>query len=123
MEPNGKIVDDMKEEEIKLEGLNVTETISYQVLPQQLESKAANILDACKWKDTQRLRDLAVSEAGLLSDEIRRQAWPLLLGANNIENNGGIEESWRSLPRHADEDQVQLDVNRAFIYYPAGELD
>ncbi len=26
--------------------------------------------------------------------------------------------SWESLPRHKDEDQVQLDVNRAFIYYP-----
>jgi len=73
MEPNGKIADDMKEEQIKLEVFDVTETISDQ-LPQQLESKAADILEACKWKDTQRLRDLAVSEAGLLSDEIRRQA-------------------------------------------------
>jgi hypothetical protein len=73
MEPNGKIADDMKEEQIKLEVFDVTETISDQV-PQQLESKAADILEACKWKDTQRLRDLAVSEAGLLSDEIRRQA-------------------------------------------------
>lgn len=26
--------------------------------------------------------------------------------------------SWEKLPRHRDEDQVQLDVNRAFIYYP-----
>lgn len=26
--------------------------------------------------------------------------------------------SWKELPRHRDEDQVQLDVNRAFIYYP-----
>lgn len=26
------------------------------------------------------------------------------------------------LPRHADEDQVQLDVNRAFVYYPNGEM-
>jgi len=25
---------------------------------------------------------------------------------------------WKELPRHRDEDQVQLDVNRAFIYYP-----
>lgn len=73
MEPNGKIADDTKREETKLEVSSVAETISYQV-PEQLESKAADILDACKWKDTQRLRDLAVSEAGLLSDEIRRQA-------------------------------------------------
>ena len=26
--------------------------------------------------------------------------------------------SWEELPRHRDEDQVQLDVNRAFVYYP-----
>ncbi len=25
---------------------------------------------------------------------------------------------WKELPRHRDEDQVQLDVNRAFVYYP-----
>lgn len=25
---------------------------------------------------------------------------------------------WKELPRHRDEDQVQLDVNRSFIYYP-----
>ena len=32
----------------------------------------------------------------------------------------GAEESgpWQSLPRHRDEDQVQLDVDRSFIYYP-----
>jgi len=30
------------------------------------------------------------------------------------------ELSWRHLPRHPDEDQVQLDVNRSFIYYPNG---
>jgi hypothetical protein len=37
-------------------------------------AKASHIEEACRWKDTQGLRDLAVSEAGLLSDEIRRQA-------------------------------------------------
>lgn len=26
--------------------------------------------------------------------------------------------SWKSLPPHKDEDQVQLDVDRAFVYYP-----
>lgn len=27
---------------------------------------------------------------------------------------------WEQLARHKDEDQVQLDVNRSFIYYPQG---
>lgn len=29
--------------------------------------------------------------------------------------------SWRDLPPHRDEEQVQLDVNRSFVYYPHGE--
>lgn len=36
--------------------------------------KSKQIEEACQWKDTQRLRDLAVSEGGLLSDDIRRRA-------------------------------------------------
>lgn len=27
-------------------------------------------------------------------------------------------DDWNSLPRHRDEDQVQLDVDRSFVYYP-----
>lgn len=27
---------------------------------------------------------------------------------------------WATLPRHRDEDQVRLDVDRSFIYYPNG---
>lgn len=36
--------------------------------------KAAKIVDACKWRDTDTLRALAASEGGLLSDELRHQA-------------------------------------------------
>lgn len=54
---------------------------------------------------------------------------PVLLGlplkeAASAEDKKGISSpasddgSWKELPRHRDEDQVQLDVNRAFIYYP-----
>lgn len=31
--------------------------------------------------------------------------------------------AWKELPPHRDEDQVQLDVNRAFVYYPNGVFD
>ncbi|KAF7560772.1 hypothetical protein G7046_g3377 [Stylonectria norvegica] len=37
------------------------------------------------------------------------------------ELSSGADDSsgdWKELPRHRDEDQVQLDVNRSFIYYP-----
>lgn len=41
--------------------------------------KSKHIEEACQWKDTQRLRDLAVSEGGLMSDDIRRRACRSLL--------------------------------------------
>lgn len=31
------------------------------------------------------------------------------------------EEPWHELPRHRDEDQVRLDVDRSFVYYPNGK--
>ncbi|KAJ5052075.1 uncharacterized protein L3040_001835 [Drepanopeziza brunnea f. sp. 'multigermtubi'] len=84
-------------------------------------AKAAKILDACRWKDFEALRKLAASEGGLVSDEIRCQAWPLLLGCKHPAGDTKQETNdreWRQLPRHRDEDQVQLDVDRSFIYYP-----
>lgn len=44
---------------------------------------------------------------------------PLLLGYN--ARDSGLPNKYsssRGLPRHKDEDQVELDVNRSFIYYP-----
>ena len=44
---------------------------------------------------------------------------PILLGYDvSTSVDGDSPESWRDLPRHKDEDQVELDVNRSFIYYP-----
>lgn len=31
-----------------------------------------------------------------------------------------LDDDWKELPRHQDEDQVQLDVNRSFVHYPNG---
>jgi hypothetical protein len=49
---------------------------------------------------------------------------PLLLGyaSHNIDVKEEIQEpdSWKKLPAHRDEDQVRLDVDRSFIYYPSG---
>ncbi|KAF5025462.1 hypothetical protein F66182_2438 [Fusarium sp. NRRL 66182] len=88
--------------------------------------KAAEILEACKWRDITHLRALAEAPGGFLSDTLRRQAWPILLGLNgpfdsnqeDAASNQDIPIDWKELPRHRDEDQVQLDVNRSFIYYP-----
>lgn len=49
---------------------------------------------------------------------------PILIGSN-LDSEEEIKpdqsKSWRNLPPHRDEDQVQLDVNRAFVYYPNGK--
>lgn len=34
------------------------------------------------------------------------------------EREDTTSKSWQSLPPHRDETQVQLDVDRSFIYYP-----
>ncbi|KAG4443771.1 hypothetical protein IFR05_000762 [Cadophora sp. M221] len=89
--------------------------------PKPHSAKTLKILEACRWKDVEALRVLAASEGGLVSDEVRQQAWPLLLGCR-CQNDDTEQESgsgdWKSLPRHRDEDQVRLDVDRSFIYYP-----
>jgi hypothetical protein len=33
------------------------------------------------------------------------------------------ERLWNRLPRHRDEEQVKLDVDRSFVYYPNGKAD
>ena len=45
-------------------------------------------------------------------------AGPILLGLPPSHDTPPSDPPWESLPPHKDEDQVQLDVNRAFIYYP-----
>ncbi len=40
--------------------------------------------------------------------------------ANPVPGAEDRAEDWRNLPRHRDEDQVKLDVDRSFVYYPNG---
>ncbi|KAF4836857.1 GTPase-activating protein gyp10 [Colletotrichum siamense] len=95
-----------------------------------LRRKTDDILEACKWRNVEALGSLASTRGGFLTDDLRRKAWPILLGLADSEDfkeiiATGIDEtkSWKDLPRHRDEDQVQLDVNRAFIYYPNHQSD
>ncbi|KAM0302605.1 hypothetical protein HYE67_009780 [Fusarium culmorum] len=92
--------------------------------------KASEIIEACKWKDISRLRSLAEGHGGFLSDTLRRRAWPILLGLDapsddqeNPSSPHNASGDWKGLPRHRDEDQVQLDVNRSFVYYPNNQSD
>jgi hypothetical protein len=42
-----------------------------------------------------------------------------VLGVEPSPNISGIED-WRQLAKHREEGQVELDVNRSFVYYPTG---
>ena len=55
---------------------------------------------------------------------LKVHAGPLLLGSRVAvcKTNDGPRD-WRQLPKHKDEDQVKLDVNRSFIYYPSSAYD
>ncbi|KAI1422291.1 rab-GTPase-TBC domain-containing protein [Xylaria sp. FL1777] len=81
----------------------------------------ARILDACERRDIEELRVIAIEPGGFLSDQLRSRAWPILLGFDaDAASDGSMEvsTSWRQLPQHRDEEQVKLDVNRSFVYYP-----
>ncbi|KAI1800504.1 rab-GTPase-TBC domain-containing protein [Daldinia bambusicola] len=85
-----------------------------------LSHKRTRILDACKRRDIDDLQALAISRGGFLTDAIRCQAWPILLGVH-VDQHGEQDEtsdSWATLKEHRDEGQVKLDVNRSFVYYP-----
>ncbi|KAH7072174.1 rab-GTPase-TBC domain-containing protein [Paraphoma chrysanthemicola] len=79
------------------------------------KEKEALITAACQDRDLAALVELATSTSGLISDDLRRIAWPLLLGCSKEDSTS---PPWEKLPPHKDEHQVGLDVNRAFVYYP-----
>lgn len=107
-------------------------------LPSQEEQNKVNrIIDACTVnRNLDELIALSTSTGGLINDQIRKSActskahiflfsWlisylgPILLGYHQRGSDPtDSAQSWRDLPRHKDEHQVELDVNRSFIYYP-----
>lgn len=78
--------------------------------------KIASIVSACRTQDIPSLIHLASTTGGFIDDDFRQQAWPLLLGSSTTPQ---ATKEWKTLPKHKDEDQVALDVNRSFIYYPS----
>ncbi|KAK8152239.1 hypothetical protein BC567DRAFT_53055 [Phyllosticta citribraziliensis] len=82
--------------------------------------RAALILRACRDADLHQLRAFATEQGGLLDDDVRREAWPLLLGSSASSSSSSSVDWTTTLPPHRDEQQVKLDVNRSFVYYPNG---
>ncbi|XP_042605394.1 TBC1 domain family member 20 isoform X2 [Cyprinus carpio] len=71
--------------------------------------------------DVAALRRMAISEGGLLNDEIRRQVWPRLLNVS-VEN---IPKQLEPVDRDNNKDfnQVLLDVQRSLRRFPPGMPD
>ncbi|KAK4211690.1 GTPase-activating protein gyp10 [Rhypophila decipiens] len=86
----------------------------------KISNRERDILDACRWKKLDRLMEIAESPGGFVTDELRRSAWPLLLGLpTNAEATSPTDSaSWKDLPPHEEEYQVKLDVDRSFVNYP-----
>ncbi|BCR95515.1 TBC domain-containing protein [Aspergillus luchuensis] len=79
--------------------------------------KETAIRQACDLRDIDALVSYATSEGGFLNDDVRRTAWPILLQCDRRGPSFDFT-GWEHLPAHIDEEQVQLDVNRSFVYYP-----
>ncbi|KAF6089551.1 TBC1 domain family member 20 [Phyllostomus discolor] len=67
--------------------------------------------------DVAALRRMAISEGGLLTDEIRREVWPKLL---NVSTSDPPPISRKSLRESKDYQQVLLDVRRSLRRFPPG---
>ncbi|KTW25581.1 hypothetical protein T552_03442 [Pneumocystis carinii B80] len=51
-----------------------------------------------------------------INNKFRKKIWKILICPEDKKVDSKID--WKLLPVHKDENQVQLDVNRSFIYYP-----
>uniref|UniRef100_A0A8C5W6R9 TBC1 domain family member 20 n=1 Tax=Leptobrachium leishanense TaxID=445787 RepID=A0A8C5W6R9_9ANUR len=71
--------------------------------------------------DIDALRNAAVSEGGLLSQEIRRKVWPKLLNVSVLSLPPKPGPSIRC--NHRDFNQVEMDVRRSLRRFPAGMPD
>ena len=89
--------------------------------PSENAEKSRLIEQACQERDVASLIQLADAPGGLLDDTLRKAAWPLLVGCDDIAGESAADACWKELPPHRDEGQVELDVNRAFVYYPNGK--
>ncbi|XP_056614729.1 TBC1 domain family member 20 isoform X3 [Triplophysa dalaica] len=87
------------------------------------KKKTAEISQALNVRpvDVATLRRMAISEGGLLTDEIRRQVWPRLLNVSVDQ----IPEELEMIDRDNNKDfnQVLLDVQRSLRRFPPGMPD
>jgi len=70
----------------------------------QIRSCLGQLSQRTNEKDMIRLQELSLSDLGLVNDELRQQAWPILLGIktkNRAANIAGEENEWLSKQKFA----------------------
>lgn len=96
-----------------------------------LGAKARDIQRVLHWAseegaaDVDGLRKFAISRAGLVSDDLRRQVWPLLVGLSPPSPDSPALRlaSQEDCEKHPEYNQVVLDVNRSLKRFPPGIAD
>ena len=71
-----------------------------------------------KKKGKNRLKEIAITEAGLLNDDFRRKVWPRLLDINMVETS--VVPSDEIIKSNKNYHQVLMDVNRSLKRFPPG---
>ncbi|KAG5517991.1 hypothetical protein PMAC_000446 [Pneumocystis sp. 'macacae'] len=66
--------------------------------------------------DIAKLKKYGAQGIGFKNNYLRKKIWNILICPENETLNH--QTHWKLLPAHKDENQVQLDVDRSFIYYP-----
>lgn len=83
------------------------------------KQKIQAIREAARMKELASLRQFAINRGGLLSDEIRKEVWPLMVNVDlsDLEVNHPATpetvEYWNT-----DAEQVRLDVERTLARFP-----
>lgn len=73
--------------------------------------------------DIKKLREMSVSKHGLVNEEIRRIAWPILLNAEVFTEMSReqmkLDSSWNSIAKkpNKESDQILKDIKRTFNTY------
>ncbi|GAA5982067.1 hypothetical protein JCM10908_004723 [Rhodotorula pacifica] len=79
------------------------------------------VVQAIENHDVDALRQLAGQRGGFLDQELRKQAWPILLRSNaKGKGKESNTEGWDldALPARDDERQVRLDIDRSLVNFP-----
>ncbi|BGP47785.1 GTPase-activating protein gyp8 [Rhodotorula kratochvilovae] len=89
-------------------------------------TRRERILEAVERADKSALRQLAAEADGFEHTELRKRAWPILLGCDvkgkqrAFEDNDPLDAAaaLAALPAREDERQVRLDIVRSLVNYP-----